>query len=55
MMSLISWSSRIPAAFEQGPALAAPENWQTPFGMLQEGSDNVKLRPYLRIEVSVIS
>lgn len=39
--------SRIPAALEQDPAFAPPENWQTPLGVLQEPSFKVKLRPYL--------
>jgi hypothetical protein len=38
--------SKMPAAFEQGPGLAPPLNWQIPFGVLQEESFSVKLRPY---------
>jgi len=46
MISEISWSSRIPAVPEQGPALAPPLNSQTPFGLLHDASFNVKERPY---------
>ena len=41
--------SNMPAAFEHGPGLAPPLNWQTPFGRLQEESLSVKLRPYYSV------
>jgi hypothetical protein len=38
--------SKIPLASVQGPAFAPPVNWHTPFGVLHDGPESVKLLPY---------
>jgi hypothetical protein len=45
----------MPLAPEQGPSFAPPENWQTPFGVLHDGSVRVKDRPYYGDTHDIIS